>query len=128
MSPTGYPMRMLKNSPACFSAVRPNCEAYGYLLEDGKCSYINAYERELKLQTDERKVFVRDKTCLCTYMRDDNLWTCGHYTYRLKDTTNKLSDGSYQKLSAEHIFRDYQYSKDQKVMLPKPYGASTKNP
>ncbi len=119
MSPTGYPMRMLKKSPACFSAVRPNCEPYGYLLEDGKCQYIDAYKRELGKQPDERKIFVRDKTCLCTYMRDDLLWTCGHTTYRLKETTNRLPDGSYQRLSAEHIFKDYQFSTDNKIMLPK---------
>ena len=51
-------------------------------------------------------------------MRNYNVWTCGHYTYRLKDTTHRLADGSYQPLSAEHIFRDYQYSTDQKIMLP----------
>ena len=28
-SPTGYPMRMLRQSPALANAVRPNCEAYG---------------------------------------------------------------------------------------------------
>ncbi|RJX31718.1 MAG: nitronate monooxygenase [Oxalobacter sp.] len=119
ISPTGYPMRMLKKSPARFSAVRPNCEPYGYLLEDGKCQYITAYERELKRQPNERKVFVTDKTCLCTYMRNDQVWTCGHTTYRLKDTTNRLPDGSYQRLSAEHIFKDYQFSNDNKIMLPK---------
>ena len=91
ISPTGYPMRMLKGSPARLSAVRPNCEPYGYLLEDGKCSYIAAYERELAKQPNERKVFVTDKTCLCTYMRNDNVWTCGHYTYRLKDTTKQAA-------------------------------------
>ena len=120
ISPTGYPMRMLKNSPATCSAVRPNCEPYGYLLEDGKCAYITSYERELKLQPDERKIFVKDKTCLCTYMRNYNLWTCGQYTYRLKDTTRKLADGTYQPLSAEHIFRDYQFSTDQQILLPDP--------
>jgi nitronate monooxygenase len=51
-------------------------------------------------------------------MRNFNCWTCGHYTYRLKDTTHRLPDGSYQTLSAEHIFRDYQFSTDQKVALP----------
>ena len=35
ISTTGYPMRMLKYSPAIGSAVRPNCETYGYLLEEG---------------------------------------------------------------------------------------------
>jgi nitronate monooxygenase len=33
ISPTGYPMRMLKNSPGIGDGIRPNCEAYGYLLD-----------------------------------------------------------------------------------------------
>ncbi|MBA3904333.1 MAG: nitronate monooxygenase, partial [Rhodocyclaceae bacterium] len=33
ISPTGYPMRMLKNSPAIGAGIRPNCEAFGYLLD-----------------------------------------------------------------------------------------------
>ena len=119
ISPTGYPMRMLKNSPAIGSGVRPNCESYGYLLDaGGKCDYITSYNRELELHPDGKNISVMDKTCLCTHMRNYNVWTCGHYTYRLKDTTNKLADGSYQPISAEHIFRDYQYSTDQKIMLP----------
>jgi nitronate monooxygenase len=44
ISPTGYPMRMLKNSPAIGSGIRPNCEAFGYLLDsNGHCAYIDAY-------------------------------------------------------------------------------------
>ncbi|MEK7759788.1 MAG: nitronate monooxygenase, partial [Pseudomonadota bacterium] len=44
ISPTGYPMRMLKNSPAIGAGIRPNCEAYGYLLDaNGNCAYIDAY-------------------------------------------------------------------------------------
>ena len=31
-SPTGYLMRMLKNSPALTANNRPNCESYGYML------------------------------------------------------------------------------------------------
>ena len=51
-------------------------------------------------------------------MRNFNLWTCGQTTYRLKDTTLRLEDGSYQTLSAEHIFKDYQFSVDHNVALP----------
>ncbi|MBS1246531.1 MAG: nitronate monooxygenase [Proteobacteria bacterium] len=61
---------------------------------------------------------MKDKTCLCTHMRNFDIWTCGHYTYRLKDTTRKAADGSYQLLSAEHIFHDYQFSTDGKIALP----------
>jgi len=119
ISPTGYPMRMLSNSPAIGDGIRPNCEAYGYLLDaNGGCSYINSYNRELDANPGVKRLSVKDKTCLCTQMRNFDLWTCGHYTYRLKDTTNRLEDGSYQLLSAEHIFRDYQFSTDNKIALP----------
>jgi nitronate monooxygenase len=119
ISPTGYPMRMLKSSPAIGSGIRPNCEAFGYLLDaNGNCAYINAYNREVALHPDAKKIKVMDKTCLCTHMRNFDCWTCGHYTYRLKDTTRRLPDGNYQILSAEHIFKDYQFSKDNKVVLP----------
>ena len=30
ISPTGYPMRMLKSSPAINAALKPQCAAYGY--------------------------------------------------------------------------------------------------
>jgi NAD(P)H-dependent flavin oxidoreductase YrpB (nitropropane dioxygenase family) len=119
ISPTGYPMRMLRNSPAIGAGIRPNCEAFGYLLDgSGNCAYITAYNREVAAHPKAKKVAVMDKTCLCTHMRNFDCWTCGHYTYRLKDTTRRLEDGSYQTLSAEHVFRDYQFSVDQKIALP----------
>ncbi|MCA1938758.1 MAG: nitronate monooxygenase [Dechloromonas sp.] len=121
ISPTGYPMRMIKSSPGIGDGIRPNCEAYGYLLDaTGKCSYITAYNREVAAHPEARKVKVWDKTCLCTHMRNFEIWTCGQLTWRLKDTTRKLDDGSYQILSAEHIFKDYQFSTDQQVALPEP--------
>ena len=119
ISPTGYPMRMLKNSPGIGAGIRPNCEAFGYLLDAaGNCQYIEAYNREVAAHPGAKKVHVMDKTCLCTHMRNFELWTCGHYTYRLKDTTRRNDDGSYKLLSAEHIFRDYQFSTDNTIALP----------
>ena len=119
ISPTGYPMRMLKNTPAIGAGIRPNCEAYGYLLDgNGGCAYITAYNIEVALHPNSKNLSVKEKTCLCTHMRNFNCWTCGQTTYRLKDTTKRLEDGSYQTLSAEHIFKDYQFSVDQKVALP----------
>ncbi len=119
ISPTGYPMRMLKNSPAIGDGIRPNCEAYGYLLDGkGNCAYITAYNREVEKNPGVKKISVMDKTCLCTQMRNFDCWTCGQNTYRLKDTTLRLADGSYQLLSAEHIFHDYQFSKDHQIALP----------
>jgi len=119
ISPTGYPMRMLTSSPAIGSGIRPNCEAYGYLLDaNGSCAYIQSYNREVAAHPEARRVSVMDKTCLCTHMRNFDCWTCGHYTYRLKDTSRKLEDGNYEILSAEHIFKDYQFSTDNKIALP----------
>ena len=119
ISPTGYPMRMLKSTPAIGSGIRPGCESYGYLLDaTGNCSYINAYNREVLANPDSKTIVVMDKTCLCTHMRNFNCWTCGHTTYRLKDTTHKLDDGHYQILSAEHVFKDYQFSTDNQVAMP----------
>lgn len=119
LSPTGYPMRMLRNTPAIGAGIRPNCEAYGYLLDgNGSCAYINAYNAQIVIHPDGKNISVPDKTCLCTHMRNYNCWTCGSLTYRLKDTTRKLADGSYQTLSAEHIFKDYQFSVDQQILLP----------
>jgi nitronate monooxygenase len=119
ISPTGYPMRMIKSCPAIGDGIRPNCEAFGYLLDaKGHCDYIDAYNREVALHPDAKKISVKDKTCLCTQMRNYDCWTCGHYTYRLKDTTHRNADGTYQILSTEHIFRDYQFSTDNQIALP----------
>ncbi|MEG2031773.1 MAG: nitronate monooxygenase [Janthinobacterium sp.] len=119
VSPTGYPMRMLKNTPAIGAGIRPGCESYGYLLDaTGNCAYINSYNREVAAHPEQKTVVVMDKTCLCTHMRNFNCWTCGHYTYRLKDTTHKLDNGEYQVLSAEHVFKDYQFSVDNQIALP----------
>ena len=119
ISPTGYPMRMLKGSPGIGDGIRPNCEAYGYLLDaKGNCAYIDAWNREVALHPDVKKISVKDKTCLCTHMRNFDIWTCGQTTWRLKDTTRRLEDGSYQLLTAEQVFHDYQFSTDQKIALP----------
>ncbi|HEX7987314.1 MAG TPA: nitronate monooxygenase [Duganella sp.] len=119
ISPTGYPMRMLKSTPAIGAGIRPGCESYGYLLDaTGNCAYINSYNREVAAHPNEKNIVVMDKTCLCTHMRNFNCWTCGHYTYRLKDTTHRKPDGDYQLLSAEHVFKDYQFSVDNQIALP----------
>nr|WP_295776140.1 nitronate monooxygenase [Rhodoferax sp.] len=119
ISPTGYPMRMLRSTPAIGAGIRPNCEAYGYLLDgNGSCAYINAYNEQIVIHPDGKNISVMDKTCLCTHMRNFNCWTCGSTTNRLKDTTRQLADGSYRTLSAEHIFKDYQFSVDHQIALP----------
>ena len=119
VSPTGYPMRMLKSTPAIGSGIRPGCESYGYLLDaTGNCAYINSYNREVLANPGSKNIVVMDKTCLCTHMRNFKCWTCGALTYKLKDTTHKRDDGSYQILSAQHVFEDYQFSVNNEIALP----------
>jgi nitronate monooxygenase len=121
ISPTGYPMRMIKASPGIGDGIRPNCEAYGYLLDaNGKCAYVTSYNRELALHPDEKRFSVKDKTCLCTHMRNFDVWTVGQNGWRLKDTSIRYADGTYQLLTAEHVFKDYQFSTDDTVALPAP--------
>ena len=124
ISPTGYPMRMLKQSPGIGSGIRPNCEAFGYILDNkGHCQYVEAYNREF--EKNPQNISVEDKTCLCTQFRNFKIWTCGHNVYRLKDTTYKLEDGKYQLLRAEDVFNDYQFSKDHMIKLPERKAATT---
>ena len=117
-SPTGYPMRMLSYSPSIGGKMKPNCESLGYLLDNGSCSYVEAYEAAKNASADGKAFEVFEKTCLCTHMQMYQCYTCGHYVYRLKDTTNRLADGSYQILTTEHVFEDYQFSTENKILLP----------
>ncbi|MBN2466864.1 MAG: nitronate monooxygenase [Deltaproteobacteria bacterium] len=118
VSPTGYPMRMLKQSPALHASTKPNCEALGYLLVgDGTCPYLNAY-CEASERNPAGPISVPHKVCLCTHMLGYRVWTCGHNVYRLKKTTHQLPDGTYQLPTVEDVFRDYQFSENHEILLP----------
>ncbi len=120
LSPTGYPLRMLKSSPCIGSNVAPQCEPFGYALDgSGRCSYLDAYAATRE-DDQGRKVSVTDKICLCYHFSKNNCYTCGHYVYRLKDTSLRKPDGSYQLLTTEHVFLDYQHSRDHAIALPAP--------
>jgi len=119
--PTGYPMRMLRQSPTLQYGMKPNCEGLGYLLDNsGKCAYIDGYFRALETKGTEGRFVVEGTTCLCTGMARYDCWTCGSTVSRLKETTNRLPDGSWQVPSAEDIFLDYLYSEDHAIRLPAP--------
>lgn len=117
-SPTGYPMRMLKSSPSLSSNIRPNCEALGYILDkDGYCQYHDAYENG-PVDEKGKKLPIREKMCICYHFMKFNTYTCGENASRLKETTLKLSNGSYFIPDAAHIFGDYRYSKNHQIALP----------
>jgi NAD(P)H-dependent flavin oxidoreductase YrpB (nitropropane dioxygenase family) len=122
LSPTGYPLRLLRQSPCINSNVKPQCEPLGYILnKDGGCQYIDAYEAT-PVDEKGKKLPVKDKVCLCYHFSKFNAYTCGHYVYRLKNTTHKLANGQFQLLTAEHVFNDYLHSNDHKIALPEPAG------
>lgn len=118
-SPTGYPMRMLTSSPALGSNIRPNCETLGYILDgEGHCKYLDAYYATPDDPETGRKLPVTERVCLCTHMNAFRVYTCGHYVYRLKETTVSEAPGRYHLPSAEHVFKDYQFSEDHRIALP----------
>lgn len=111
VSPTGYPMRMLKQSPALGPSSKPNCETLGYVLDaKGRCPFLERYFEGLS-SNGGGHVQVDGKICLCTQMRTYRVWTCGQNTYRLKDTTTQLPDGTYVLPTAEEIFLEYQHGR-----------------
>ncbi|MCB0332579.1 MAG: nitronate monooxygenase [Bdellovibrionales bacterium] len=114
VSPTGYPIRMLTTSPCLSSNIKPQCEPFGYVLEKGKCQYLDAYQ-ETPCDAEGKKLPVEGKICLCHHFSKHNCYTCGHYVYRLKDTTTKLADGTYLIPTAEEVFKDYQFSRNHEV-------------
>ena len=118
VSPTGYPMRMLRSSPSLRSNIKPNCEALGYILDrNGYCQYHDAY-KAAPCDAQGRKEAVTDKMCICYHFMKFNCYTCGHYVYRLKDTTVQLPNGEFYLPPAEHIVEDYLNSEDHRVRLP----------
>lgn len=119
-STTGYPMRMLKNSPALTSDIRPNCEAYGYLLNKGQCSYIKEWFARREASQNGTESVPHTKCCLCTHMRNFKVWTCGATVSRLKETTVKLADGSWYLPKARQIYEDYLTSTGQAIRVARP--------
>ncbi|MHB9131961.1 MAG: nitronate monooxygenase [Armatimonadota bacterium] len=106
ISPAGYPMRMLKSSPAIGTNVPPRCDAFGYGLDEtGACPY------SIRYALGEDAGY--DKICLCVMMLGYKVWTCGHTVSRLKETSILLPDGTYQLPTAEEVFLDYQRGGDQ---------------
>lgn len=119
LSATGYLMRMLKSSPAIKMRVPPNCEPYGYMLNDGRCPYLNQW---WDMMTKKANPDPKDlKCCLCTHMKLYNVWTCGANAFRLKDTTVKLPNGQWYFPSAEEIYQDYITSTGEEIQLPTPH-------
>ncbi|KAK3586198.1 hypothetical protein CHS0354_013148 [Potamilus streckersoni] len=92
---------------------------YGYILDKANARMWKPLRKTWRrIKTALKNLSVPDKVCLCTHMKTYKLWTCGHNVYRLKETTNKLSDGEFQLPSALHIMDDYINCTDYEVRRP----------
>lgn len=87
VSPTGYLMRMLRQSPAINANLKPQCEPYGYMLSHGRCAYLEAWQQACSEGRLEEGV--PEKTCLCAQMRNCKVWTLGAMAWCLKETSHK---------------------------------------
>lgn len=117
VSPTGYPMRMLKSSPAINASLKPQCEAYGYMLDRGGCAYLKAWEAADA--TGDVKEGIPGKTCLCAQMRNCKVWTVGATGHRLKETTVRSEDGQWVLPTTAEVFNDYRYGINDEVKARK---------
>jgi nitronate monooxygenase len=106
VSPTGYPIRLLRSSPCINSSVVPQCVSLGYALDSkGHCQYIDAYNSTIS--EAGKKLPVAEKVCLCQHIGHYDTWTCGTNVVRLKETTTKHDDGIYLQPTTEQVILEY---------------------
>ena len=107
VSPTGYPIRLLRNSPCLNSNVAPQCASLGYAMDaKGRCQYIDAYNAT-GVSESGKKLPVVEKTCLCHHIGRYDTWTCGSSVVRLKETAAKNEEGIYLQPTTAQIIQEY---------------------
>ncbi|MGL4943334.1 MAG: nitronate monooxygenase [Thermoguttaceae bacterium] len=107
VSPTGYPIRLLRSSPCLNSNVAPMCVSLGYAIDSqGRCQYIDAYKTTGQAPTGE-KLPVSEKTCLCYHIGNYRCWTCGSNVTRLKEKSSRDANGVYRQPTTKEIIEDY---------------------
>ena len=107
VSPTGYPIRLLRSSPCLNSNVAPQCVSLGYAMDPkGHCQYIDAYNATGVSETG-KKLPVVEKVCLCHHIGRYDTWTCGSSVVRLKETTTRDEEGTYQQPTTAQIIQEY---------------------
>lgn len=118
VSPTGYPIRLLRSSPCLNSNLVPQCMSLGYAMDaKGHCQYIDAYEKTGTTKTGT-KLPVVEKICLCRHIGRYDTWTCGENVVRLKDTVLRREDGTYVQPSTEQVALEYLGERGPRNTLP----------
>ena len=107
VSPTNYPIRILRSSPCLNSNLAPQCVPLGYVLNTkGQCQYTDAYDATSVSETG-KKLLVVEKVCLCHHIGHYDVWTCGSNVVRLKETVTKNAEGIYLQPTTEQIIQEY---------------------
>jgi NAD(P)H-dependent flavin oxidoreductase YrpB (nitropropane dioxygenase family) len=107
VSPTGYPFRLLTNSPCLGSNVPTQCISLGFAIDvKGQCQYIDSYHAT-GLAESGQKLPVHDKICLCHHMLHYHCYTCGSNVVRLKETVKQNTDGTYAIPSTREVLLQY---------------------
>jgi nitronate monooxygenase len=107
VSPTGYPIRLLRSSPCLNSNVAPQCASFGYAMDaKGHCQYIDAYNAT-GVSESGKKLPVVEKVCLCHHIGRYDTWTCGSSVVRLKETVEKNAEGIYLQPTTAQIIQEY---------------------
>ncbi len=107
VSPTGYPFRLLKNSPCLDSNVPPQCIPLGFAIDaKGHCQYIDSYQAA-GLSESGQKLPVHDKICLCHHILRYHCYTCGSNVVRLKETVKRNEDGTFILPSTKEVLHQY---------------------
>ena len=107
VSPTGYPIRLLRSSPCLNSNITPQCMPLGYAMDGkGNCQYIDAYNATGVSETG-KKLPVVEKVCLCYHIGHYDTWTCGSTVVRLKETVERDAEGIYTQPTTEQIILEY---------------------
>jgi len=107
ISPTGYPFRLLTNSPCLGSNVPPQCISLGFAIDaKGQCQYIDSWHAT-GLSESGQKLHVHDKICLCHHMLHYHCHTCGSNVVRLKETVKQDADGTYILPTTQDVLHQY---------------------
>jgi nitronate monooxygenase len=107
ISPTGFPIRLLRKSPCLNSNIAPRCVPFGFAMDSkGHCQYLDAYNA-MGMSESGRKLPVTEKVCLCHHIGRYDVWTCGANVVRLKETAIKSVEGIYAQPSTEQVIREY---------------------
>ena len=120
ISPTGYRCGMIKASPGIGDGIRPTARPTATCSTPTAASAPTSTSLEPRVAAHPAPKRVGDGQDLPVrpHAQLRHLDLQPDRVAASRDTSVQRGDGSYQLLSAEHVFRDYQFSTGAKIALP----------